>query len=379
MSSSQLLIAIGGILTFAFLGAIQALYGPLLPGLQRSFAVDTTGVGLVFTAHGLGALLGILGPSFVRAPSLVNHWLGIATGLILLGATAIWIAPTWPAMLAAAFVLALGFGIHVVRLNSLFVAGFGTRGMTMSQLINAAFSVGSILGPLALGLSGDPSQRVFGAVAVLALVLLPVSAVTDSKARGIGVPSLGHADQNSGRKESRALLFAFVALMCLIVGVENSIAGWTATLALASGYSYRGAASLTALFFGAILLGRLLAAGLGHRAPAGVLVIAAIGCIALLLLIASVTGNLPPLFVLTGFAIAPIFAATLVWVGSALPTARYANAVVIAGALLGSAVFPALVGRVIGRFGTSAAAPAVLCLALAAFGVALWLLRARRG
>ena len=89
-------------------------------------------------------------------------------------------------MLAAAFMLALGFGIHVVRLNSLFVAGFGTRGMTMSQLINAAFSIGSILGPIALGLSGGPSRSIFGGVALLALALLPVNLATDARVKEPG-------------------------------------------------------------------------------------------------------------------------------------------------------------------------------------------------
>jgi len=45
--------------------------------------------------------------------------------------------------------------------------------------------------------------------------------------------------------------------------------------------------------------------------------------------------------------------------------------------LIGSATFPALVGRIIGRFGVAAATPAVLCIAVAAAAVAtsIYLLR----
>jgi predicted MFS family arabinose efflux permease len=136
VKSAQSFVSVAGILTFALLGAIQALYGPLLPGLRRTFALDTATVGLVFTAHGLGALSGILIPSLLRQPILSRHWLGTASALLVLGATGLAFAPTWLAVLAGAFVMALGFGIHVVRLNSLFVASFGTRGMTMLQLIN---------------------------------------------------------------------------------------------------------------------------------------------------------------------------------------------------------------------------------------------------
>jgi len=69
----------------------------------------------------------------------------------------------------------------------------------------------------------------------------------------------------------------------------------------------------------------------------------------------------------------------LVWVGGVLPTSRHANAVVIAGSLLGNAVFPALIGRAIDHFGERAAPPAVLVLALAALVVALLLHVGRRG
>jgi FHS family glucose/mannose:H+ symporter-like MFS transporter len=382
VKSAQWFIAVGGILTFAFLGAIQALYGPLLPGLRRAFALDPAAVGLIFTAHGSGALAGILLPSLVRAQWLANCWLGLASAFLLLGASGLATAPTWPATLVAAFVLALGFGIHVVRLNGLFVVGFGARGMTMSQLINAAFSVGSILGPAVIGLLGQASPRVFGGVAILALALLPVSLVTDRKARAISAISPDREPGRSAlagrRSGSRVLLAAFVALMCLAVGVENSLAGWMTTLALADGYSFAEAANLTAGFFGAIFIGRLIAAALGHRVPAAYQVIAAIAFIAVMLSIAVVTQVGPVAFVLAGFGIAPIFAATLVWLGSALPTSPHANTIVIAGALLGSAVLPALVGRAVAQFGPAAAPPAILCIALAALGLALWVELARR-
>jgi FHS family glucose/mannose:H+ symporter-like MFS transporter len=376
--ASQRLLAVDGLLTFAFLGAIQALYGPLVPGLKQDFAITTSQAGLVFTAHGCGALLGILSPTFLRVRWLTSHGLGIASALLMLGAAGLLVAPSWTAMLGAAFMLALGFGIHVVRLNSLFVVGFGARGMTMSQLINAAFSVGSILGPIALSLSGGPSRGIYAGVALLALALLPLSLATDARVHHIGAApaaSEGPARRASG---SRLVLAAFVLMLCLVSGAENSIAGWTTTLALARGYTYAEAANLTALFFAAILGGRLIAAWLGRRARAEWLAVAGIGATVLLLAIGSLTPIGPIAFALTGFALAPIFSATLIWVGSALPTSAHTNAVVIAGALLGAAVFPALIGRVIDSLGASAAPPAILAVALAALAAAAWLHFVRR-
>jgi fucose permease len=378
MQASQRLLAAKGLATFAFLGAIQALYGPLVRGLKQTFGIDTSEAGLIFTAHGGGALIGILTPLFLRVSWLKSHPLAIATTLMMLGAGGLLFAPSWPLMLVAAFVLALGFGIHVERLNSLFVAGFGTRGMTMSQIINAAFSIGSILGPVALALSGGPSRSVYGAVALVALALLPISLAADARVKQPGADRSGMGSSAHARTGSRTVLAAFVAMLCLVSGVENSIAGWTATLALARGYTYAEAANLTALFFGTILGGRLLAAVFAPRARAGVLVVTAIGGAALLLALAGVTASGPVVFALSGFALAPVFSATLIWVGSALPTSPHTNAIVIAGALLGAAVFPALIGKVIDVFGAGAAPSAILVLALAALGAAIWLHFVRR-
>jgi MFS transporter, FHS family, glucose/mannose:H+ symporter len=380
VTAQQRLIAITGIFVFAFLGSIQALYGPLLPGLRRSFAIDAGTAGLLFTAHGLGALLGIFVPSMVRSAAIARRWLSIATALLLVGAAALAWAPTWPTTLAAAFILAMGFGVHVIRLNSLFIAGFASRGMTMTQLLNAAFSVGSILGPIAVGLAGAQSQGLFGAVAACAAVLLPLCVLTDRAAFQAPEPALGHDNKAVTSTSARMLLVAFVALMSLYVGVENSIAAWTTTFALAKGYTYAEAANLTATFFGCIFTGRLLAAWLGHRIRAAGLVIGAIVLVVICLCVAAFSSLGPVAFAVTGLALSPIFAATLVWLGSVLPTTRHANALVIGGALIGSALFPPLVGRVIAEFGIAAAAPAILCIATAtlAMGVGIYVLHGTR-
>jgi FHS family glucose/mannose:H+ symporter-like MFS transporter len=382
VKSATLLIAVAGTLTFAFLGATQALYGPLLPELQSNFSVGATAGGLLFAAHGFGELLGIFTPTLFGTRALSRHWSSIASGLILAGAAALTVAPTWTTVLAAAFVLAVGFGIHIVRLNSQFVTSFGPRRMAMSQLLNAAFSIGSIVGPVIVGLSLVSPKALFGGVAIFALALLPLSVLVDRTAHRISAATADDAlsleAQVPSGLESQALLGGFVVLMCLVVGVESCISGWATTLALAAGYSFASAANLTALFFGSIFVGRLLAAAFSRRLRAAPLVVGATAGIAALLAISSLPGAGPAVFVLTGLAVAPVFSATLVWLGHMLPSAHHANALVIAGAVLGSAVFPPLVGRVIDRFGPAAVPLAVLVIALGALVVAVGLYRAGR-
>jgi MFS transporter, FHS family, glucose/mannose:H+ symporter len=368
-------IGVSGILTFVLLGIVQSLYGPLLPGLERAFALRATTVGFVFTAHGLGALLGVLLPSLLARRARSAHWLGIASALMLLGAAAVALAASWAAVLVAVFVLAIGLGIHIVRLNALFVSLFRERGMTMSLLLNAGFSVGAILGPVVAGLMGQPTRGLFAVVALLALALFPMSVLTDRKAGIVSAASAERAPESASDGASRSgsplLLAALVALMCLTTGVENSISGWMVTVALAQGHSFSSAANLTALFFGGIFTGRLIAASLARRVESALLVIGALSCIAILLATAIFMRSVPAGFVLSGFAIAPLFSATLVWLDTALPSVRHAHTLVVAGALLGSATLPALVGRVVGPFGPAAAAPAILCMTVVALAVAV--------
>src|SRR5439155_32164 len=98
----------------------------------------------------------------------------------------------------------------------------------------AAFSIGTILGPVVLGMTADPSPHVFRTIAVLALVLFPLSVLMGNKAES-SVPSSNPATCTG--RESWGLLAAFVSIMCLVGGAENSIGGWTTTLALADGYT----------------------------------------------------------------------------------------------------------------------------------------------
>ena len=369
-AADQRLLAVFGILTFVLIGAIRALYGPLLPAFERRFAIDTSVVGTIFTAHGLGTVVGIFVPDTVSTARLAQRWLGVATALLGFGAAALWLATSWPTALAAAFVIGVGFGIHVIRLNSLFIAGFGPHGMTMSQLINAAYSIGSILGSLAIGLWAAAFTWVFGVVALLALALLPVSVLTDRTCSDI--PTAPPSKVGSGSGGGQALLIAgFVALACLTGGVEASVAGWITTVALEQGYVFGAAANLTAAFFACFFASRVLAAGFAGRARPATLVIGAIGGVALLMSVAVAPRAAPLALAASGFALAPIFAATLVWLDRSAPRTRYGKALAVGGSLLGSAIWPALVGQVIGCFGIAAAPPAILAIALAALVVAI--------
>ena len=299
----------------------------------------------------------------------------MAGAFVFAGFVALRLAGNWPSVLATLFIVGMGFGTIIQRLNYLFAGGFGDRSLSMMQFLNAAYNVGTILGPLIIGSFHPPIRALYTVIATAALVLLPMGILAERNAAGTRRPITPRpADTQQGPIRIR-LLIGFTAMMIMIIGVEHSIAGWLATLSRALGLSGSIAANLTALFFALIFSGRLLAAITRGRFDAVFTVFSSIvgvaGCVAISL----VPGATPYALALAGFAIAPYFSATLVWRGRALSHSTAANSIALCGAILGSAVFAPLVGRVIEHFGSAAAPLAILMIASGGFIVCLWLRR----
>jgi MFS transporter, FHS family, glucose/mannose:H+ symporter len=360
------LLALSGILIFAFLGIAQGLYGPLLPSFGKEFGVGTSAVGLLFAAQGLGEVIGVLLPTHVRVPVFERGWLAVACSCVVAGFVALLLSPTWSAVLASIFIVGFGFGIIVLRLNTLFARSFGLRSLTMLQILNAAFSVGTIIGPLIIGLFHPPIRMLYSVIAGLALLLVPIGLFAERKAAPVApLHEASDSYRQSSSIGSRShVLIGFILLMILVIGVEHSIAGWLSTLSLAAGWSATFGANVTAAFYALIFTGRLVAAVTGLKFDARLTVLTSIigvaGCVAISLWPSAMPFGLA----LAGFAMAPFFSATLVWLGQVLATSRSANSLVIAGAIVGSAIFPPIVGRVIDGLGAGVAPAAILLTAI---------------
>ncbi len=54
-------VTLGCFGVFILMGALQALYGPLIPSMRDSYKLTAASAGLIMSAHFLGATLGIFG------------------------------------------------------------------------------------------------------------------------------------------------------------------------------------------------------------------------------------------------------------------------------------------------------------------------------
>ncbi|AFZ69451.1 MFS transporter [Deinococcus peraridilitoris] len=364
--------AVIGALAFVLMGGVQALYGPSLPGFSQHFGLPVSTVGLVISAHGLGALAGVLGTIPLTAHPAGRYRTGAAVVLLAVGALTLALTTVWPVALLGALTVGMGYGVLTVGLNSLFAVSFGQRSAAMVNLLNAVFGMGAILGPLLVGRAGGNVSGPFFIVALGAGLLAPFAFSLDDR---LPVPA---ARQEASIDQGRSLLVGFLVLLALGVGLEASSSGWNATYLVALGHTPATAASFTSLFYLAFTAARLAAVPLSLRLSSSTLVTASLTLAAVLLLLAQMPALAPYMLAMLGGSVALLFPNTFTWLARTLPAARGGTALMVAGALLGGALFPALIGQAVAAFGERVLPNAMLALTVLALILAVWLLRMSR-
>jgi fucose permease len=364
----------GGFAAFALLGGLQALYGPAIPQLHRTFHVPVSTAGLIVSAHFAGAIAGILLTGAVTYRISPGYRLAGALLLVAVGALFLAKAPFWPVPLVGALLLGFGFGVLVLDLNTLFASGFGARSAAMITLLNAAYGTGALMGPLALGLLfAARVQGPFLVGSVAALCLMPVLSIRQNRPRPLlaATPTLS----------TRSVLPIFILMLALYEGIEADIGGWEATQLTFHGFSASAAATMTALFWGGLTAGRLLTAALSLRFRPQQLLVVSVAVLIVLLFLAHILALLPVTYVLCGGCCAVILPLGFVWLQEVLPGSAGAGSLTLAGALVGATLFPLLVGRWIALTTPDILPTALLLLAILCFLTVLWLrvmTRARR-
>ncbi|MCD7442542.1 MFS transporter [Streptomyces lincolnensis] len=364
---------------FVLIGALQALYGPAIPGLREEFGLTPSAAGLGLSAHFVGGVAGVL--LFDRLFGRIGNRriLGASYLLMAVGAAGFALAPNWPTALAAALLAGLGFGGIDYGLNQLFAVGFGRRSAAMLNILNAHFGIGAILGPALIGVVGSAHYpAVFLGFALVNLpLLLCLKGVRDRATQ----PSDAAAADGGGRVLGRSLgsvLAVFVALYVLHVGIEAGVGGWEPTHLETVGYGAGVAATATSVYWLMMTVGRFLVAPIALRFSAQAIITVSCAGMTACLLLASIPALAPYAYAGVGLFIAPIFPTGLPWLHRAAPTARRAGALVIAASMVGGVVAGPALGKAIEASGVRAVplllgGVSALCLA-----ATLWLIRATR-
>ncbi|MBB6097070.1 fucose permease [Deinobacterium chartae] len=369
-----------GFSSFILIGAVQAMYGPSLPGFAERFFGDLEAsaaaarVGLAVTLQ----FLGIMGGTLIGG-ALLSRLGGRtvvqgAMGLLALGMIGMGLSGQWWTLLAASLLGGIGYGGLSVGFNLMYSA-FGERAAAALNLLNATFGIGSVLGPLLVGTLAVRS------VGLPFLVLGGVAAVLVFALARLRLEAAPRQAAGPAAAVNLRWVAGFALLFFVYVGCETGpgnweswhlSALWTPQGEAASAEVRARAAFLTSLYWMAITVGRFLAAPLSLRLPPHRLVLgsALFGCVGLAL--THLSGIAPLGYVVAGLCFAPIFPTSLAWFGRVLPEGGRWGSVVIACGSMGGVVFPPLIGTLVRAEGplviptVLTALALLLCLVVAA-------------
>ncbi|RTH00094.1 MFS transporter [Thermus scotoductus] len=307
----------GSFVALFLVGVIVALPGAALPEWRGRYGVGEE-VSWFFTALLLGLLLGVRLAQGERRHPLLPAALGLA-GLALWGVA---LAPSFPLVVALAFLLGLGEGVMNVHGNSLVGELDPKRRVELLNRVNVAFGLGAVFTPFALTLLP------YGAVLFLAGFLAWIGALLLWEA-----PQVTQVPKEQGRG-----LWPFLLAVAIYTGLEGALATWNRVWLEHLGHPTPMGGVLLSLYWLFLALGRLFLAKLVAQKPLAALRSLLLGVLALLFL-----NLLPPtalLFPLAGFLLGPLFSTLF-----ALVQARFGHralgGLLYAGAT-GSTLIPAL-------------------------------------
>jgi len=357
----------GGSLAFLAIGAFQAMYGPAFPAFLRHYHVGVAAVGTIVSAHFLGSFVTIALTGVLLVRVGYRRLLAAGAAGAAVGAVGVALSPTWGLALAAAAFAGLGFGLLDVGTNLLFARAFGDRAVGALNLLNALFGLGAVLGPLLVGLFAPRVAIAFLLAAALFLAaavrIATVGAVPEPLPVVRGAPRLPLAP-----------LAGFLLLYFLYVSCEVGVASWEPTY-LAPVLGSSAAAFLTSLYWGALTLGRLLAATVSSLLKPADLVLGALLLALAAAWLATITPLAPVAYAVVGLAFAPVFPTALAWLQEVFPQrAERVAPIVIAGASLGPVATAPAIGWAVAWAGTPDV-PVVLgglVLALCVSAATLW-------
>jgi FHS family Na+ dependent glucose MFS transporter 1 len=389
---------IGYFAIFVAVGLETASLGPTLPGLAGQTQTRLDGISFLFTAHGLGYMLGSFfgGRAYDRVR---GHPLMVAM-LVLMAAMLVVIplAPVLWLLTAAWLVLGVTGGALDVGGNTLLVWVHGRQVGPFMNGLHFFFGVGSFLSPIIIALAIQMSGGITWAYWVLALLVLPVAlwlvrlpspspevaAADREQAHGAATThSKSEADKSRAgarRIVTPPLVVLISLLLLLYVGAEAAFGGWIYTYAVALDLSdATTAAYMVSAFWGALTAGRLLAVPLAARyRPRSLLLADLVGCLASvgILLLWSSSPAATWLGTLgLGLSMASIFPTAITLAERRIAITGQVTGWFLVSSSIGAMFLPWLIGQLFESVGPQITMIAILVDLIAAVGVFFVLLR----
>jgi len=338
----------GYFVAFIGLGLASASVGPTLPGLAAVAGVSLARIGLLLSARSFGEMLGCLFAGLIVDR---GHERSVITLAVLVLAGSLFLVPFSDAfLLLIAVFLVLGAsqgGIHT-SINTLLVWKHPRRAQSLLAVLHFMFSIGMVTAPLLIAWLLPIRADGLTIYRLLAFALIPVAVLlATSSSSSLPVP---RKQGETSDRSSRAALYWTVGLFFFYVGAEINVGAWLYAYAgQAASFAPATAAYLVAVFWGAFMLGRLLAIfGSSYISPkslaVGGLCMGIVSSIGMLTFVVRSNAMLWISIALLGLSMAAVFPQTFAYVSGVLGmSGRRTAALLIAGSL-GGMFLPWLTG-----------------------------------
>ncbi|KAI9889925.1 MAG: hypothetical protein M1814_004648 [Vezdaea aestivalis] len=369
--------------SFIVMGANDAVYGAIIPSLEREYSISYLIVSLIFLSPFVG---------YISAASLNNviHMRLGQRGVALIGPGAHLIAyivisfhPPYP-VLVVIFIFA-GFGNGI--LDAAWNAWLGNMANATEILgfLHGFYGLGATLSPLIAttmiakgGLQWYTFYYVMTGAAALEMAF-SVATFSSESGKRFREANPRPADQKSGRtREALRQRVTWVASFFLLiyVGIEVALGGWIVTFMLRVRHQGEFAAGMSATgFWLGLTIGRVTLGFLTPRIGENL----SISLYLAICMVLELIFWLVPHFLISaiavallGFFLGPLFPAAIVATTKLLPQHLHVGSIGIAAAFGGSGacVLPFAVGAIAQKAGVSVLQPIIM--AMLGLGLALW-------
>ncbi len=385
--------------SFLLIGWAGLLVPSMVRSIEGSFAVSDAVLGAYYLVYSLayagGSILGgMLTERVGRRSVLGAAGILLGTGLAVEGVVGAWLVFT-----LGGAVQGLGAGAIDGGGNGLFLDLFPADRSRPLLLLHLMFSIGALVAPASIGAllgGGLAWQHVLVATAAAAIVVgllflvVPAPSGRRIASRAVvrdagraGGPAAAPADPAPGRPRRSPIALPLALLAAAIafyvaseVGVSNWLVRYLAAVPLGV------ATGALSLFWAGLALGRLVSARVAHvldpirftAAAAVAVTLAVTAAVAVPSVEASIA-----LFAVAGFASGPIYPMIVAIAGERYPARAAAVAGLLgAAAVLGSVLYPPVMGLISVTLGLAPAMLGAGVLALGAAGSVAWVGRLGR-
>lgn len=373
-TASVLAVVIMAYAVFILLGVPDGMLGVAWPSMQTTFDVAlgqmgilllATTAGFLVTSFSAGRLITRLGIARLLVISLIARGLSLA---------AMGLAPSWYALVAAAFCFGISSGAIDAGMNTYFAMNLSPR---LMNWLHASFGLGATLGPLLMtsllsaGIAWRWGYLLLGSAhAVLALWVLLRASEWQAHKSAAAAAQAPVAPKSYRATLSRPIVWVNIALFFFYTGTEVGAGNWAFTLfSEGRGVPVAVAGFWAGFYWGSFTFGRFVFGIIADRINVAN---------AIRLMIAIAAGGAALLWwnpvdwvsfaglAIMGFALAPVFPLLISSTPVRLGVADATNAIgfQVGAASFGIAILPGLAGSLAERTNLEIIPPFLMTTAL---------------